>query len=151
MCERCVPGLQSSYCSFPLLRQECSPGVSNLLREGECLGYRSRSQRPTGFPRGKTTLGLKCFPVISSNNPSSTGQLPPQAETGQGFCKDLSLAEPSGSLEQENTWTCDSAVTTLQLSRAPWQGTGLGAAYKFDGTRSSLKFYFTKQNKLKMH
>lgn len=54
-------------------------------------------------------------------------------------------------LGQQNTWTHDWAGTTLQLSSALWLGTGLGAAYKFDGTRSRLKFYFTKQNKLKMH
>ena len=63
-------------------------------------------------------------------------------------------AELGGTTQKLRAGGCldvGSAVTTPQLTRALLLGTGSGDACRFDGTRSSLKFDFTKQNKLKMH
>lgn len=98
-----------------------------------------------------SAFSLKPNPPLSSSTPSCVWMIFPARRS---WAELLQRAELGGSPWKPRAGghrDFNLAVTTPQLTRAPQLGTGSGDAYKFDSTRSSLKFYFTKQNKLKMH
>ena len=98
-----------------------------------------------------SAFSLKPYPPLSSSTSSCVWMTFPARRS---WAELLQRAELGGSPWKPRAGgprDFNSAVTTPQLTRAPWLKTGSGDAYKFDSTRSSLKFYFTKQNKLKMH
>lgn len=133
--------------------------VSKVLREGEPLHERSLIPGSqllpipmifSGTKPARSAFSLKSSPPLSSSKPRSAGRLAQPGDAGPGSCKELSWA---GGLDAQSRGALGPqlSVTTPQLARTLWLRTSSGAAYKFDGTRSSLKFYFTKQNELKMH
>lgn len=142
-----------------------------LLRQGALLGLQSPQRRwiPTlvvpqpgvsvspythRFSNGLSYCALPSAWNSILPSPTATPQCWTTSPARRNWAELLQRAElgrATRKLRAGGHLDFNSAVTTPQLTRAPWLGTGSGDDYKFDSTRSSLKFYFTKQNKLKMH
>lgn len=126
-----VPAFPEATLPLLLLKVQSSSGVTQIV---------SRRVNP---------LLLGTLPSHRRTVPAAA-EIAPTTLNGLRLCKEARRTEWPGSKGRGHL-NRKSAGTTVQSSRARWLGTGWGAACKCDGTRSHLKFYFTKQNKLKMH